>query len=74
MSPFDFLPGFEEPEEDREARQMRKNIIRGIRGTLASLAHKPEEVTKMRTKILARLQAQGHEDAAEIMTEAFPNL
>lgn len=74
LTPFDFLPGFEEPEEDRLARQHRKEVIKSIRHTLAALAAQPEEVKVMRLKIIDRLKSQGHEDAEAIMTEAFPNL
>jgi hypothetical protein len=74
VSPFDFLWGFEEPEEDRAARQHRKVLIKGIRHTLAAIASSPVEVQTMRTKIIERLRADGHEDAEQIMTEAFPNL
>lgn len=75
LTPYDFLPGFEEPEDEREARQRRKEIIRGIRVTFAALGGaSAEEVKGMRDKMVARLKVDGHADADEIMGEAFPNL
>lgn len=75
MSPFDLIPGFEEDPDEREARLQRKIIIRGIRTTFAGLGGaSAEEVKGLRDKMVTRLKAQGHEDAEQILTEAFPNL
>jgi hypothetical protein len=75
VSPLDFLPGFEEDPEERETRQRRKEVIKSIRSTFAGMpGAKAEDVKAMRDKIVRRLLANGHADAAEIMTEAYPNL
>lgn len=75
LSPYDFLPGFERDPEERAAEQRRKEIIKGIRSTFAGMIGASKaEVLEMRDKMVTRLQADGYEDAAEIMTQAFPNL
>lgn len=75
LSPFDFLPGFEDDPEEKAAAARHKEILRGIRVTLAMLPDgtTPEEVTALKAKMVTRLQAQGYEDAEQIVKEAYPN-
>ena len=76
FTPFDFLPGFEQDPEVVETRKRRKKVIASIRSTFAKLppGTTPAKVQELRASIVARLEAQGYKDAAEMMTEAYPNL
>jgi hypothetical protein len=73
-SPFDFIPGFIDPEEEAE-RQREEEIKRSIARAFARLAGEPmEKILAKRERMIERMTANGIENAAELITEVFPNL
>lgn len=75
ISPFDFLQGFEQDPEEREALKRRKEIVKNIRVAFAKLpvGTSAAAVQGLRAKMVSRLQAQGY-DGEEILKEAYPDL
>lgn len=76
LTPYDFLPGFEQDPDEKEAEDKRKAAVRGVR---AAFAMQPVNISaaavkSMKARILIRLQDQGYMDAEDIMREAYPNL
>lgn len=75
LSPFDFLPGFERDPAEIEAEHRRRDVVRSIRYAFLSMRNLPrEKVLEARDKMVARLKANGYENAEELMTEAYPDL
>lgn len=76
VSPLDFLPGFELDPAEVEAARWRKETIKGIRRTLGTLPKgtKPADVKILVSRMIQRLKDGGHDDAEQILDEAFPNL
>jgi hypothetical protein len=76
VDPLEFVPGFETDPETLEARRIRKDIVHSIRLAFCRLPKKTPvaEVLARKDAMIARLKANGHEDAEALMLEAFPNL
>jgi hypothetical protein len=74
VSPFSFIPGFEPDPVDEAQRKRRRGAVQSIRVALSRLPDgvTTEAVLELKGKMIARLQGQGFEDAADIMREAFP--
>lgn len=68
VSPFDFIAGFEDPE-DIEKAEKRRELKRSI--ALVMVETPRAKAAEMRATLIARLKVAGHEDAEDIYLEVF---
>lgn len=71
LSAFDFLPGFDKDPAEIEQTKQRRAMVHNIRATFAMLPPGANAVG-LRVTMIDRLRANGHEDAEEMFTEAYP--
>jgi hypothetical protein len=74
VSPFDFLPGFDRPEED-EKQKTRRSVKHAIALAFTQMKGKSrEEILEEKSKMVARMKANGIEDPEGLIREVFPEL
>jgi hypothetical protein len=74
VSPFDFLPGFDRPEED-EKEKIRRSVKHAIAIAFTQMKGKTrEEILEEKTKMVSRMKANGIEDPEGLIREVFPEL
>jgi hypothetical protein len=72
MSPFDFLPGFEDPEAEERERD-RKLARNAVRQTLTR-AKSPADAKNKARLLVKRMRADGIEDPEDLILEVFPGM
>jgi hypothetical protein len=74
VSPFDFLPGFDNPEDD-EKDKTRRSIKHAIAIAFTQMRGKShEEIQAEKAAMIQRMEANGVEDPEELIREVFPEL
>jgi hypothetical protein len=74
VSPFDFLPGFENEEED-EKQKLRRSVKHAIAIAFTQMRDKSrEDVLREKAAMCERMKANGIDDPEELIREVFPYL
>jgi hypothetical protein len=66
LTPFDFVPGRTATTERDKLKHNLLNLFVAVEG------QSPEAIQALRIKTIQKLEAQGYEDAEQILEEMFP--